>query len=252
MAAPSDRQPGNNMRTEVGVLRHRRRAAAHHVEWVAGGTRARSGAVSHAGGEDGRRQRGRVSGAAPVLLPARLHLESGIRLASRVARPRRARHPATARRELAVLPLGERAAGTSAADGRVLSALRRRARDRARARAPLHERRSLPSARRLQDAQHALASRLHRPGDGQRVRVDAAVQAGAEDDGRRRVDDHGLPWRRTPRRSHRSASRGAARVLRRAAGAVGSGVPADSRPRKRTCTSAGTGRSCFRSRSTGS
>ena len=31
MAAPSDRQPGNNMRTEVGLLRHRRRAAPHHA-----------------------------------------------------------------------------------------------------------------------------------------------------------------------------------------------------------------------------
>ena len=53
-------------------------------------------------------------------------------------------------------------------------------------------------ARRLQDAQHALASGRHRSGDGQRARLDAAVQAGAEGDGRRRVDDHGLSRRRAP------------------------------------------------------
>ena len=54
-------------------------------------------------------------------------------------------------------------------------------------------------ASRLQDAEHALASRRHRAGDGQRPEVDAAVQAGAESDGRRRVDDHGLSWRRASR-----------------------------------------------------
>ena len=87
---------------------------------------------------------------------------------------------------------------------------------------------SLSSARRIQDAQHALASRLHGSGDGQWVRMGAAVQAGSESDGRRRVDDHGLSRRRPPQRSHRPAARRVARVLRRAAGAVGSGFPVDS------------------------
>ena len=48
----------------------------------------------------------------------------------------------------------------------------------------------------------------------QRLRLDAAVQAGAEGDGRRCLDDHGLSRRRASRRSHRSASRRAGRLLR--------------------------------------
>ncbi len=183
-----------------GALRHRRRVAAHdsRMDCRRSACRCRR-AIERWRCQDRRRQRGGVSVAAPVLFPARFHVESGLRLASRVARARVARHPAAPRRELAVLPLGQRAARAAAAHGRVLSALGWRARDGARARAPLHERRSLSTARRLQDAQHALASRVHRPGDGQRVRVDAAVQAGAEGDGCRRVDDHGLPRRRASR-----------------------------------------------------
>ena len=84
-------------------------------------------------------------------------------------------------------------------------------------RAALHEQRPLQSARRLQDTQHALAPGRHRAGDGARNRLDAAVQAGAEGDGRRCVDDHGFSRRRTSRRSHRPASRRAPRLLRDAA-----------------------------------
>ena len=214
MAAASDRQPGNNMRTEVvyydtdGALR-RTTLNGLQAERVPVQARYRTLALKTAGGSV-------AVFPAPhaVLFPARLHLESGLRLASGVARARVARHQAAPRRELAVLPLGERAAGTAAAHERVLPALGGRTGDGARARAPLYERRSLSRARRIQDAQHALASGRHRSGDGQRVRLDAAVQAGAEGDGCRRLDDHGLSRRRAPERSHRSASRRAARVLR--------------------------------------
>ena len=140
MAAASDRQPGNNMRTEAAFYDTDGALRRTTLERIAGRTRAGPGALPHAGAEDGRRQRGGVPGAAPVLLPARLHLESRLRLASRLARARVARHQAAARRELAVLPLGERAAGTAAAHERVLPALCWRTGDGARARAPLHER----------------------------------------------------------------------------------------------------------------
>ena len=140
MAAAADRQPGNNMRTEVvyydteGALRHTTLNGLQ-AERVPVQARYRTLALKTAGGSV-------AVFPAPhaVLLPARLHLESGLRLASRVARARVARHQATARRELAVLPLGERAAGTAAAHGRVLPALGGRTGDGARARAPLHQR----------------------------------------------------------------------------------------------------------------
>ena len=135
MAAASGSSAGQQHAHRGRVLRHRRRVAAHDADRVTGRTRARSGALPDARAEDGGRQRRRVPGAAPVLLPARLHLESGLRVASRLARTRRARHQAAARRELAVLPVGERAAGTAAAHERVLSARFRRPGGGARARA---------------------------------------------------------------------------------------------------------------------
>ena len=146
MAAPADRQPGNNMRSEVVFYDTSGGAAARHAQRAAGRAHAGSGALSHAGDENGRRKRGGVSRAAPVLFPARFHLESGFRVAPRLAWPRRARHQAVARRELAVLPVGERAARPAAAHERVLSALRVDARQRARARAALHQQRPLPLA----------------------------------------------------------------------------------------------------------
>ena len=211
-----------------GLLRHRGRAPPQHVERSAGRARPGAGALSHAGVAGSGRKRGGVPGAAPLLLPARLHVESGLRLASCLARSGRARHQATARRELAVLPVDERAARTAAADGRVLPALVWRTGQCARGRAPLHQQRSLSPARGLQDTQHALAPGRHGSSDGEWVRLDAAVQAGAEGDGRRRLDDHGFPWRRPPRRPHGSAPRRVARVLCRAPCAVGSRLPADS------------------------
>ncbi len=89
MAAPADRTAGQQHALRGRLLRHRGRAAARHAERVAGRARAGSGAPPHAGGEDRRRQRCGVSGAAPVLLSARFLLEPRLRLAPRLARPRR-------------------------------------------------------------------------------------------------------------------------------------------------------------------
>ncbi len=121
MAAAADRQPGNNMRTEVayydtdGVLRHTTLNGLQ-PERTPVQARYRTLALKTAGGSV-------AVFPAPhqVLFPARLHVESGLRLASGLARARVARHQATARRELAVLPMGERAAGTAAAHERVTS-----------------------------------------------------------------------------------------------------------------------------------
>ena len=146
MAAAADRQPGNNMRTEAayydteGVLRH---ATLNGLqpERTPVQARYRTLALKTAGGSV-------AVFPAPhqVLFPARLHVESGLRLASGLARARVARRQAAARRKLAVLPMDERAAGTASAHGRVLPALGRAAGDCARARAPLYERGSLSSA----------------------------------------------------------------------------------------------------------
>ena len=114
MAAPSDRQPGNNMRTEAafydteGALRHATLNGLQ-AERIPVQARYRTLALKTAGGSVAV-----FPAPHPVLFPARLHFESGVRLASRLARARGARHQATPRRELAVLPVDER----SARDGR--------------------------------------------------------------------------------------------------------------------------------------
>ena len=125
MAAASDRQPGNNMRTESayydtdGVLR---RATLNGLqpERIPVQVRYRTLAVKTAGGSV-------AVFPAPhqYLLPARLHVEPGLRLASRVARARVTGHQTAPRRELAVLPVGQRAAGQAPAHARVPPALRR-------------------------------------------------------------------------------------------------------------------------------
>ena len=70
MAAAADRQPGNNMRTEVVFYDTEGRATSHHTERVAGRARAGAGALSYAGAEDGRRKRGGVPRPARVLFPS--------------------------------------------------------------------------------------------------------------------------------------------------------------------------------------
>ena len=66
MAAPADRQPGNNMRTEVAFYDTEGALRRDDVERSAGRTRPGAGALSHAGAEDGGRKRGGVPGAAPA------------------------------------------------------------------------------------------------------------------------------------------------------------------------------------------
>ena len=145
MAAPSDRQPGNNMRTEVafydteGALR-RITSNGLQAERVPVQARYRTLALKTAGGSV-------AVFPAPhqYFLPRDFTSNLGY-VWHRAWRGRVvAGHQATPRRELAVLPVGERTAGTAAADGRVLSALPGRTGHRARARAPLHQRRSLSS-----------------------------------------------------------------------------------------------------------
>ena len=75
MAAPADRKPGNNMRTEIGLLRHRGRAQDELQHGLQAERVAGPGALPHARGENRRRQRGGVSVAAPVLLSARFLVE---------------------------------------------------------------------------------------------------------------------------------------------------------------------------------
>jgi len=121
MAAPSDRQPGNNMRTEASSTTRRRAAATTlnglEAERVPVHARYRTLALKTAGGK-----RAVFPRAARVLFPRDFTSNLGF-VWHRAWRGRGvAGHQATPRRELAVLPLGERAARTAAAHERVLSA----------------------------------------------------------------------------------------------------------------------------------
>ena len=215
MGAPADRTPGNNMRSEIAYYDTDGHAEdASCSNGIPGRARAGAGPLQHAGGEDGRRQRCGVSGAAPVFLSARLLLESRVPLAPIMARRASASASAAARRELAVLPVGERAARTRPAHGRLLPRLPKARRKRRsthvlrytnRDRFPaLAGYKTLSTHWHLADTVQAMA---------QRPPVDAAVQAGSEGDGRRCRDDHGLPRRRASRRPHGSAPRRARRLL---------------------------------------
>ena len=126
------------------------------------------------------------------------------------------------------------------------------ARRGAGARSPLHQRRSLSRARRIQDAEHALASRRHRAGDGERpdwtppfkpvlkaMGVDASMIMDFHGDGH--------PADLTDLRLDELR-----RLLPRAPGAVRSGVSADSRGGSERASGRPLGASCFRSRCTGS
>ena len=231
MTAPGDRTPGNNMRSEITYYDTSGTLKTVVSNGLQGRARAGPGPLSNAGGENRGRQRRRLSRSASIFLSAGLLVEPRVSMAPLVARPGGHRRAAVAGRELAVLPVGERASRTCAAHGSVLPRVGRHARGRALARAALYEPRSIPGTRGIQDVEHALAPRRHRAGDGERAQVDAAVQARAESHGRRRLDDHGLSRRRSSGRSHGPPPRRARRVFQGAQGPVGSRVPVDSRGR---------------------
>ena len=121
------------------VLRHLGHAEDDLQHGIPRRAPAGPGAPQNARGEDRRRQRRRVSGAAPVFLSARFFLEPRVPLAPIMARPRRHRRAAAARRELAVLPVDECAARTCPAHGRVLSRVRGHTGNSPDARPALHE-----------------------------------------------------------------------------------------------------------------
>ena len=128
------------------VLRHIRHVEEGVQHRLPCRARAGAGPLPDARGQDRGRQRRGVSGAASVLFSARLLVEPRVPVASLLARPRRSRRSAAARRELAVLPVGQRASRTRAAHGRVLPRVRRDTGSGAVARAALHEPRSIPGA----------------------------------------------------------------------------------------------------------
>ena len=82
MSAPADRTAGNNMQSEIAYYDTSGALKRDVHNGTPGRARAGEGPLPHARGEDGRRQRRRLSGAASVFLSARFLLEPRVSLAS--------------------------------------------------------------------------------------------------------------------------------------------------------------------------